>query len=78
MTLEEWKTAHGLGDKEIAEMVGLHQASISRLRRGKRFPSAELMRDFARVTVGAVMPNDWAGCGYRPPASGSPEKLRSR
>jgi transcriptional regulator with XRE-family HTH domain len=67
MTLDEWKSIRGIDDKTIADLVRRTQASISRLRCGKRFPSAELQRHFFEITDGLVTPNDWVGCGYRLP-----------
>jgi transcriptional regulator with XRE-family HTH domain len=65
MRLDEWMMAWGVGDVEFAAMLGLHRASVSRLRRGKREPSVALMREVAKLTDGAVTGNDWVGSGVR-------------
>jgi transcriptional regulator with XRE-family HTH domain len=59
MRLTEFMTQEGWRDDAMAELVGVDRSMISRLRRGERLPSARLMAEFARVTKGAIMPNDW-------------------
>jgi transcriptional regulator with XRE-family HTH domain len=59
MTLEEWMNAQGHADLDVAELVGINRATVSKLRRGKKLPSPRLMAIFARVTDRSVMPNDW-------------------
>ena len=59
MTLTEWMKSRKLRDAAVAALVGVHFATISKLRRGERMPSARLMNKFMQITDGRVRPNDW-------------------
>jgi len=54
-----------IGDEDVAERVSkrlgdkIDRSTISRIRRGTRNPSIELMRAIFDVTAGAVTANDF-------------------
>ena len=59
MTLSEWMYTQRIRDLEVANLVNINRATVSRLRRGERLPAPRLMKVFADVTDGWVLPNDW-------------------
>jgi transcriptional regulator with XRE-family HTH domain len=59
MKLEQWMSEVSVSDKVLAEMIGVDRSSVSRLRRGKHFPSPTTMVAISQVTAGLVMPNDF-------------------
>lgn len=67
MTLDEWMRLRGLGDAAVAVYAQVHRATVSKLRRGKKLPSARLMARFANLTNGKVSPNDWFAAGSPKP-----------
>jgi len=50
-----------IGDQALADLIGAptDRSTISRIRRGRRMPSPELMRKICEVTGGAVTANDF-------------------
>ena len=59
-----WAAERQLGDREIAEMVGLHRSRITRVRLGHR-PSPGLAVRLEKATRGAVKAVDWNWPGGR-------------
>lgn len=59
MTLKEYLTQNGIKQRHIADQIGVTPARISQLINGLDRPNLPMMEAIARVTGGAVMPNDW-------------------
>lgn len=61
MRLNDWMSQAGATDQTLADTIGrgIDRSTISRIRRGKRMPSAELMRLIHEATGGAVTANDF-------------------
>lgn len=59
--LQAWRFSQRLVLTRAAKGFGISQAGLSRLENGEMDPSLALMRVIARVTGGAVMPNDFLG-----------------
>lgn len=59
MTLDEWLRNTGTKEQVIALEVETSQATINRLRTGKRRPSIDLVIAIKRATGGAVTVADW-------------------
>lgn len=62
MRLADWRKAEGLKQSELADRIGVTQASISYLERARcrpQIPSHELMVRIYRLSKGAVAPNDF-------------------
>ena len=59
MTLHDYLSGSRLTNTEFAALVGVNQANISRLRRGKFSPTLDLMTRIAKATDGKVTPNDF-------------------
>jgi transcriptional regulator with XRE-family HTH domain len=59
MKLAAWMEWTCTGDEELAAKVGVGRSMISRVRRGKRLPSYQLMQAIAEATGGAVRPDDF-------------------
>jgi transcriptional regulator with XRE-family HTH domain len=59
MRLEDWMTATKATDQALATKLGVDRSTISRIRRGKRVPSVEIMRAIHEATSGAVSANDF-------------------
>lgn len=59
MTLQEYLTLRAIKPAEMAEMIGVHLATVYRLKKGDQRPTWETMLEIERVTDGAVAPNDW-------------------
>ncbi len=47
------------GDEALALRLGVDRSTVSRFRRGRRMPSAEMMRLIHQATDGAVTANDF-------------------
>ena len=52
-------TETGTSDDTLAARLEIDRTTISRLRRGKRMPSVEMMRAIWEATGGAVTANDF-------------------
>lgn len=52
-------TETGTSDDALAAQIGVDRTTVSRIRRGTRLPSADLMRRISDATAGAVMANDF-------------------
>jgi transcriptional regulator with XRE-family HTH domain len=48
--LHAWKTSNKKSDVEIAEIVGVSQATISRIKNGKQKPSPDTAEKLSRLT----------------------------
>lgn len=69
MKLQDWLSATGTTQAALAELVGVEQASISRLIPGPgkkqvRKPSLDLAERILEATGGEVTPNDFVGPEY--------------
>lgn len=52
-------TETGTADDVLAALVEADRSTISRIRRGTRMPSPEMMRKLFEATAGAVTANDF-------------------
>ena len=57
--LDIYIRAHNLSQREIAERIGINQATLSRYMSGKSTPSVHIANKIAIATGGAVSPADW-------------------
>ena len=57
--LDTYLKARKIRQEDFAEMVGVRQATVSRLQRGRMKPSRALAVIIARVTAGAVPVDVW-------------------
>lgn len=57
----EWRKRNNLSQAAVAAMLGCTAATISRLETRKTHPSPEIVRGYARISNGAVMPADFYG-----------------
>lgn len=60
MKLETYLKDNSLTDEAFASIVGVSQSQISRIKRGKSWPTRDLVNRIAEVTSGAVTANDLA------------------
>lgn len=58
MLLSDWMTDQGLDDAQVAAMVGVDRATISRIRRRTYAPSGTLLLQLKTLTNGAVTADD--------------------
>lgn len=58
MTLDQYLRAHGITGKELAERIGVTEASLSRIRRGEQNISRDTIRLIVETTGGAVTADD--------------------
>lgn len=63
MRLNEWMTDAGVTDEALALQVEADRTTISRIRRGTRMPSPDMMRKIREATGGAVTANDFVHVG---------------
>lgn len=61
--LDAWLAANGRTRTWLAEQIGTSTATLSRLMRGKQWPSREIADRIRAITGGAVTPNDFLGDG---------------
>ena len=59
MTLGEYMDRFDLIDREIAEEIGVSQATVNRIRNGVQTPLFETMVKIFDATAGRVTPNDF-------------------
>jgi transcriptional regulator with XRE-family HTH domain len=59
MRLDHWMTETATPDEALAARVEVDRSTISRIRRGTRMPSPEMMRKLFEATGGAVTANDF-------------------
>ncbi len=65
MRLTEWMDRSTITDSELAARLEeilrskVDRSTVSRIRRGKRMPSPEMMRAIREATFGAVTANDF-------------------
>ena len=60
MTLAAYLDVHGITVPDFAKRIGSSETAVTKWKRCERFPSDSWMRVIAKVTSGAVMPNDFA------------------
>jgi len=73
MKLRDYMRREGMTAAEMAGLIGVSTAAVVRYRNGTRRPSPEVMRRIARVTGGAVLPNDFYDLPPTAEAAGSAE-----
>jgi len=56
--LRRWLFEHQSTMLEFADRIGVSQSYLSEFLRGKKSPSAEVMKRIVAATDGAVTPND--------------------
>lgn len=59
MTLHEWLRRQGQTDAWLAEQVGLHRATITKIRNGRRRPSVLVAAKIQRISRNAVTAADY-------------------
>jgi len=59
MKLNDWMNAAGITDEALAARLEVDRTTISRIRRGTRMPSPEMMRKIREGTDGSVTANDF-------------------
>lgn len=59
-SLAEWRAKQGKTQKEVAELLGVSQASVADWELGKKTPKATHMLAIERATGGAVPMAAWA------------------
>ncbi|MCP5099895.1 MAG: helix-turn-helix transcriptional regulator [Chloroflexi bacterium] len=59
MTLSDFLESRGFTDSAFADLAGLSQPQINRLRRGASRPSLNAIEAIAKASGGAVSPSDW-------------------
>jgi transcriptional regulator with XRE-family HTH domain len=57
--LDSYLEANGLTASAFAARLGVSEATISRLRKGKQSPSWDLIQRIAAETSGQIEPNDF-------------------
>ena len=60
MKLKEYRKSQGLTQPEFAEMIGRKASAVSRYENG-RTPEPDTIKEIAKITQGAVTPNDFHG-----------------
>jgi len=48
--LKQYRSEHGISQRELAKQIGVTQAAVSLWERGERSPSIPLMRDIGALT----------------------------
>lgn len=59
MKLETYLKENGLTDEAFGSLASLSQSQISRIKRGKSWPTKEAMERIFTVSNGEVTPNDF-------------------
>jgi DNA-binding XRE family transcriptional regulator len=59
MTLHEWLRRQGRTDAWLAEQIGLHRATVTKIRNGRRRPSIEVAAKIQRLSRNAVTAADY-------------------
>ena len=59
MKLDTWMTETNTRQQTIADAIGLHRASISRLQNGETFPEWDTVHAIRELTGGLVTEADW-------------------
>ena len=59
MKLSKYRESVGLTLEQLAEAVGVSDVAIGRYERGERIPKHKVMVQIAKITEGAVKPNDF-------------------
>jgi len=59
MTPREWRIKSGLTQTELAQQLGIVQATISEVERGVKAPSGYLLTKYFSASNGMVTPNDF-------------------
>jgi DNA-binding transcriptional regulator YdaS (Cro superfamily) len=59
MTLGEWMTLHGYNDERMAELIGVNQSTVNRIRNGVQKPSGQTIVRVEEVTKGQVNAADF-------------------
>jgi DNA-binding transcriptional regulator YdaS (Cro superfamily) len=59
MKMHEWMALHGYDDRKMAELIGVNQSTINRIRNGIQKPSGQTIVRIERATSGAVNAADF-------------------
>ncbi len=59
MKLSDWMASREITDEEMALRLGVHRATVSRLRRDTNLPSWAIIAKIKSVTEGAVGADDF-------------------
>lgn len=59
MTLSEWMTENDVSPESLANMIGVHWATIYKWRSGRSFPRLDQIVAIRRLTKGAVTADDF-------------------
>ena len=62
MKLADYLKSEGLRPSHLAAMIGVPASTVTRLANGEnKNPTLDLMKKIAKISRGAVTPNDFAG-----------------
>lgn len=59
MKLDEFLTSEKITEADFAEKIASSQPHVNRMRRGKSFPSPEMIRKIRSATQDKVSLDDW-------------------
>jgi DNA-binding transcriptional regulator YdaS (Cro superfamily) len=59
MRLDEWMALHGYNDERMAELIGVNQSTVNRIRNGVQKPSGETIVKVEEATKGQVSAKDF-------------------
>lgn len=59
MNLEAWLSQQNMSDDDFASLAGVDRTTVSRWKRGKRFPKPAQLARVAELTNGAVTAGDF-------------------
>lgn len=57
--LAEWRAKHGKTQRQLAEALGVSQASVTDWEAGKKLPRVQSATAIERLTEGAVKASTW-------------------
>lgn len=75
MTLMEWRKKEGKTQAEVAALLSVSQATISKLEAGGVRPSIDLAIEIERATGGSVLVYSWVAAGSGAAAEQGPGGL---
>jgi DNA-binding XRE family transcriptional regulator len=59
MQMQRWRERHSMNRAQMAALVGVSRATITKWESGLTFPSPENIRKVRRITNGEVTETDW-------------------
>lgn len=64
MTLEQFLEQNAMTEAAFAARIGCSQSQVHRLRKGKSFPSPNMVRRIEAATDGLVKAGDWYAANF--------------